>query len=68
MAYVNPHNVAVNATTRYFTDEDVLSRVPMSYVVIGGVMMCLQLVGCLIIRRKPAPKAAPATEMRQSRE
>ncbi|VDD81080.1 unnamed protein product [Mesocestoides corti] len=68
MAYVNPLNVVVNATTRNFEDEAVLGRIPTSYLVIGGVMMGLQLIGCIIIRKKPSPKMDPSTELRQTKE
>lgn len=53
MAFVNPDNVPVDDKTRYFTDDGVLGRVPTSYLVIGGIMLGLQVIGCLIIRKKP---------------
>ncbi|KAM3183884.1 hypothetical protein ACTXT7_009469 [Hymenolepis weldensis] len=54
MAFVNPENIAVDNETRYFTDDSVLGRVPVSYLVIGGIMLGLQIIGCLIIRKKPS--------------
>ncbi|VUZ43919.1 unnamed protein product [Hymenolepis diminuta] len=54
MAFVNPENLPVENETRYFTDEGVLGRVPVSYLVIGGIMLGLQIIGCLIIRKKPS--------------
>ncbi|KAM7536702.1 hypothetical protein Aperf_G00000080556 [Anoplocephala perfoliata] len=56
MAYVNPENIPVDNQTRYFVDEGVLGRVPFSYLVIGGIMLGLQIIGCVIIRKKPDPK------------
>ncbi|KAL5106085.1 Oxalate:formate antiporter [Taenia crassiceps] len=68
MAFVNPDNLPVNSTTRYHEDPGVLSRVPTSYLVIGGIMLGLQIIGCAIIRRKPAPKEDPIPELRQTKE
>ncbi|KAH9281322.1 Oxalate:formate antiporter [Echinococcus granulosus] len=68
MAYVNPENVKVNNVTRYYEDPGVLSRVPTSYLVIGGVMLGLQIIGCAIIRRKPTPKEDSIPELRQKKE
>lgn len=70
MAYVNPDNIAVDNETRYHVDENVLNRVPVSYLVIGGIMLGLQIFGCLIIRRKPSPKETDVmeAEARQTKE
>lgn len=56
MAYVNPDNIPVDNQTRYHVDEGVLRRVPISYLVIGGIMLAMQVIGCIIIRKKPSPK------------
>nr|VZI46449.1 unnamed protein product [Spirometra erinaceieuropaei] len=56
LSYVNPNNIPVDNKTRLFVDKQVLGRIPMSYIVIGGVMCGLQLIGCLILRKKPSKK------------
>nr|CAH8871708.1 unnamed protein product [Trichobilharzia regenti] len=55
-AYINPHNINVNQTTRRFSDDELLDRIPYAFLVLGSILAALQLAGCILIRMKPKPK------------
>ena len=56
--YLNPSNLqaAMDVVTEdsFFTDAGVLSRVPISFLIFGGVYMTMQLVGCALLTN-PTP-------------
>ena len=67
--YLNPNNLdAVMSETgdSFFTDAEVLSRVPTSFLIFGGVYMAMQLVGCALLTN-PAPKQRPRRESAKDR-
>ncbi|KAL7057531.1 hypothetical protein AAHC03_016881 [Spirometra sp. Aus1] len=43
-------------TSRYFTDEALLQRVPFSFLYFGGPIAVLQFIGCILSRPKPNKK------------
>ncbi|OON23900.1 hypothetical protein X801_00179, partial [Opisthorchis viverrini] len=51
-AYINPDNIAVNNTTKTFTDPDLLARVPKACLVLAATISCIQAFGLLMMREK----------------
>ncbi|KAL5003931.1 hypothetical protein ScPMuIL_017387 [Solemya velum] len=55
--FINPDNYSpdleVNGA-RYFTQEDMLDRVPYCFLIIGGTYAVVQLIGVLLIRDPPS--------------
>ncbi|XP_052217849.1 uncharacterized protein LOC127835450 isoform X2 [Dreissena polymorpha] len=64
-AFINPDNYSPDLVTkegdRYFTQPDLLDRVPYSFLVLGGLCFLLQVLGLLCIR-EPAPEVLGNTE------
>ncbi|KER24660.1 hypothetical protein T265_07708 [Opisthorchis viverrini] len=52
-AFINPHNVLVDNVTRQFTDKDVLDRVPKVFLLLGGILLGLQIIGFCLLRQRP---------------
>lgn len=55
-AFVNPHNLGTvkNANgMEYFTDPELLDRIPVLFLVLGGTYAVLQLVGSLLLTNPP---------------
>ncbi|KAF7256587.1 Oxalate:formate antiporter [Paragonimus skrjabini miyazakii] len=52
-AYINPDNIKVNNKTRQMTDEAVLDRVPSAFLMLGGILLSLQVIGFILLRPKP---------------
>lgn len=50
--YVNPHNIKTNEDG-YFTDKELLDRVPYLFLVMGGTYAVMQLIGSLFIVNPP---------------
>lgn len=51
-AYLNPANLSPNADG-YFYNEAILSRVPSLFVLLAGVYLTIQLIGCCLIFTPP---------------
>lgn len=53
-AFVNPKNIKVEelpgGDELYFTDEQVLRRVPWLFVFLGGIMFVMGMLATLLIR------------------
>ncbi|THD27497.1 Oxalate:formate antiporter [Fasciola hepatica] len=56
-AFINPKNVKVDNVTRRFTDPELLARVPNVFLMLGGILFTLQVIGFALLRAKPQPKA-----------
>lgn len=59
-AYINPHNVQPDAQPfpenpkeKYFTDHDLLQRVPYVFLILGLVYGMIQLIGCVFLVNPP---------------
>ena len=52
--YINPHNYPPEEEEGYFTHPDVLSRVPSSFLVFGGMHLVMLLGGALLLVNPPA--------------
>ena len=50
--YINPHNHPLSGDG-YFTHPDVLSNVPLSFLIFGGVYLAMQMVGSLLLTNPP---------------
>ncbi|KAH3811835.1 hypothetical protein DPMN_140250 [Dreissena polymorpha] len=65
-AFINPDNYSPDLVTkegdRYFTQPDLLDRVPYSFLVLGGSFFLLLVLGLLCIR-EPAPEVLGNTEI-----
>ncbi|CAL8075693.1 unnamed protein product [Calicophoron daubneyi] len=57
-AFVNPDNVKVDNVTRKFTDPEVLDRVPTVFLLMGGILLGLQIIGFLLLRPRPEDRSA----------
>ncbi|CAH8429027.1 unnamed protein product [Dicrocoelium dendriticum] len=53
-AFINPANLKVDNVTRQFTDDSVLDRVPYAFLMLGGILLGLQIIGFILLREKPA--------------
>ena len=51
-SFVNPHNKVINGD-EYFTDPDLLHRVPSMFLLLGGIYAVMQLIGSLLITNPP---------------
>ena len=56
--FVNPKNVVANSDSndseeKYFTDAELLSRVPTLFLILGGTYAVMQLVGSLLVTDPP---------------
>ncbi|CAG0896722.1 unnamed protein product [Darwinula stevensoni] len=51
-AYLNPENKVVSSSG-YFTDEDILNRVPSLFLIMGGTYAVIQVIGCLLLKNPP---------------
>ncbi|CAH8492452.1 unnamed protein product [Dicrocoelium dendriticum] len=56
-AFINPDNVKVDNVTRQFTDNALLDRVPTVFLMLGGILLGLQIIGFILLRPKPKPSA-----------
>nr|CDS25341.1 oxalate:formate antiporter [Hymenolepis microstoma] len=54
--YINPNNLMVNNETKLFDDPELLDKVPKAFLVLGGSLAVLQLIGILLLNEKPEPK------------
>ncbi|KAK4475890.1 hypothetical protein MN116_001136 [Schistosoma mekongi] len=52
-ALINPNNVQVNNVTRRFSDPDVLDRLPAAFLILGGILLTIQVIGFAALRPKP---------------
>ena len=39
---------------RFFTQDDVLEKVPSMFLILGGCYAVMQLIGCLLLRNPPS--------------
>ncbi|GFO22856.1 oxalate:formate antiporter [Plakobranchus ocellatus] len=55
-AYVNPENLKPNTNIGpnvYFSQSEILDRVPGAVIILGTITLCLQAVGCILVRNPP---------------
>ncbi|VDQ03064.1 unnamed protein product [Trichobilharzia regenti] len=52
-ALINPNNLPVNNITRQFTNPEVLDRVPVAFLILGGIVSAIHVVGFCLLRAKP---------------
>uniref|UniRef100_A0A3Q0KMF3 Putative oxalate:formate antiporter n=1 Tax=Schistosoma mansoni TaxID=6183 RepID=A0A3Q0KMF3_SCHMA len=52
-ALINPSNIPVDPKTRHFTHPDILDRVPVAFLILGGILLALQIIGFILLRPKP---------------
>ncbi|KAH8864042.1 Oxalate:formate antiporter [Schistosoma japonicum] len=52
-ALINPNNVQVNNVTRRFSDPEVLNNLPSAFLILGGILLTIQLIGFAALRPKP---------------
>ncbi|XP_064609243.1 uncharacterized MFS-type transporter YhjX-like [Liolophura sinensis] len=57
-AYVNPLNKKPELqykgeSDRYFNQKDILSRVPICFLMLGGLYACLQIIGVIMMTNPP---------------
>ncbi|VDP71863.1 unnamed protein product [Schistosoma mattheei] len=52
-ALINPSNIPVDPKTRHFTHPDILDRVPVAFLILGGILLALQVIGFILLRPKP---------------
>ncbi|CAH8621135.1 unnamed protein product [Schistosoma intercalatum] len=65
-ALINPNNVKVNNVTRRFTDPDVLDRLPSAFLILGGILLFIQVIGFGLLRPKPTSKRASSSNTSNS--
>ncbi|XP_041483300.1 oxalate:formate antiporter-like [Lytechinus variegatus] len=57
--YLNPHNLDPNVTdsqdhtAKYYDQDSILDKVPMSYVLQGGIYLAIQIVGVILLKDPP---------------
>ncbi|XP_053380319.1 uncharacterized protein LOC123561696 [Mercenaria mercenaria] len=55
--YINPDNLSPDLVTedggRYFTQPDLLDRVPTCFLLLGGAYFCMQLIGIACLSEPP---------------
>ncbi len=40
---------------RYFSDRDLLNRVPKIFLIMSGICLCFQIIGCLLMFERNEP-------------
>ncbi|OON14375.1 transporter, major facilitator family protein [Opisthorchis viverrini] len=65
-AFINPHNVLVDNVTRQFTDKDVLDRVPKVFLLLGGILLGLQIIGFCLLRQRPTSGLSKSNRLNSS--
>ena len=58
--YINPHNL--KPTDGYFTDDDLLDRVPFVFLILGGSYTVMQFIGSMLITNPPHDLNRPLLE------
>ncbi|CUT99000.1 oxalate:formate antiporter [Echinococcus multilocularis] len=61
-AYINPNNTMVGNVSKLFEEDALLDRVPTAFLLLGGSLAALQLIGILLLNQKPQPKNEPSTQ------
>jgi hypothetical protein len=56
-AILNPDNVAIDPESGYFTDPDLLARVPGLMVILASIYLAICIVACLMITEPHTCKA-----------
>ncbi|KAL3848577.1 hypothetical protein ACJMK2_019427 [Sinanodonta woodiana] len=54
--YINPHNKVpdvIEGSDRYFSDDDLLDRVPTSFLILGATYTVMQVIGIVMITSPP---------------
>ena len=59
--YINPHNFNTNEG-EYFTDPELISRVPWMFLIMGCIYAGIQLIGSLMITTPPPNYDEPVTQ------
>ena len=55
-AYINPENyspTSSNSGEKYFTQQDLIDRVPNIFLILGGIYAVMQFVGCMLLFNPP---------------
>nr|CAH8871706.1 unnamed protein product [Trichobilharzia regenti] len=60
--FINPSNKKVDEESRYFTDDELLERVPTAFLLMGSILAALELIAFALVRMKPAPAANQPSE------
>ncbi|KAK3610823.1 hypothetical protein CHS0354_000048, partial [Potamilus streckersoni] len=58
--YINPHNKApdvIEESDRYFSDDDLLDRVPICFLILGAIYSGMQIIGIIMITSPPEEEA-----------
>ncbi|THD23681.1 Oxalate/formate antiporter [Fasciola hepatica] len=50
--YINPENTKVDNVTQHFTDLELLNRVPISFLVVAGIIVAIELIGIAMLNDK----------------
>jgi len=65
-AILNPNNIAPSEKTDsgdYFTDEELLMKVPSLMLILGGIYLVIQIFACILVTEpKLNPELLPASE------
>ena len=64
-AYVNPQNLkpdVQDASKTYFSQQDILERVPYAILIIAGITTGIQLIGIILISDPPNPNHVDGNE------
>ncbi|XP_076453917.1 apicoplast pyruvate carrier 1-like isoform X2 [Babylonia areolata] len=60
-AFINPENKPPDTNVHgemYFSQEDILQRVPYTFLVLGGTYAVMQLLGCVLLSNPPSHQAS----------
>ncbi|VDL60587.1 unnamed protein product [Hymenolepis diminuta] len=60
--YINPNNLMVNNETKLFDDPELLDKVPMAFLILGGSLAALQFIGIFLLIEKTEPKKTTKSE------
>ncbi|GFO37304.1 oxalate:formate antiporter-like isoform x1 [Plakobranchus ocellatus] len=55
-AYINPENLKPDlkiGPNVYFSQSEIIDRVPRAVIIIGAITLCLQAAGCILVRNPP---------------
>ncbi|XP_076349263.1 uncharacterized protein LOC143246436 [Tachypleus tridentatus] len=67
-SYLNPENVSPNKDG-FFTDEELLDRVPTVMYILTGIYVCIQVIACILIKSHPdfkKKKSSPVNKLQDS--
>ncbi|KAK3868214.1 hypothetical protein Pcinc_026380 [Petrolisthes cinctipes] len=60
--YLNPHNFPPDYNTGYFTEAEILDKVPSLFIALGCIFLLMQYIGCVLLNKPSEDKVSESQE------